>query len=384
MANDLSKIMMKILAKGHMVLRKTAKMPMLVSQDYQTEAAKKGQVINVPIPRTMTTAPVTPSNTPPVPTDYTPDEVQIPMDYWEHVDFYLTDKDLVQVDKDAHFVPMALESAVKAMAEKINETIFDEYKGVYGIVGTPGTTPFATTDIAARDLREQLHKQLCPNSDRRAVLDFAAEKNALGLASFRDLSQSGKDAPVIEGTLGRFYGIDWFNDHQVPSHIAGAAAAATVTMISQSAAGASSVTLKVATGTAEIKKGDIISFAGHAQTYVVTATATLNTTGVAVAIAPRLQVAVDGSTTPVAVTIRASHVVNLGFHKQAFVFASRPLAQATMDADDKAMITTLRDPLTGIILRIEKMRQYKQVVWDIDCLWGAKLVRPELAARIAG
>ena len=42
------------------------------------------------------------------------------------------------------------------------------------------------------------------------------------------------------------------------------------------------------------------------------------------------------------------------------------------------------DPQTGITLRLEVSRQYKQVVWEFDLLWGSKLIRPELATRIAG
>jgi hypothetical protein len=45
---------------------------------------------------------------------------------------------------------------------------------------------------------------------------------------------------------------------------------------------------------------------------------------------------------------------------------------------------SMTDPQTGITLRLEVSRQYKQVTWEFDILWGAKLVRPELATRIAG
>jgi hypothetical protein len=45
---------------------------------------------------------------------------------------------------------------------------------------------------------------------------------------------------------------------------------------------------------------------------------------------------------------------------------------------------SMTDPVTGITLRLELTRQYKQDRWELDLLWGSKLVRAALAARLAG
>lgn len=45
---------------------------------------------------------------------------------------------------------------------------------------------------------------------------------------------------------------------------------------------------------------------------------------------------------------------------------------------------SMQDPQTGIVLRLEVSRQHKQIVWEFDILYGARLVRPELAVRILG
>jgi hypothetical protein len=74
-------------------------------------------------------------------------------------------------------------------------------------------------------------------------------------------------------------------------------------------------------------------------------------------------------------------VVNLGFHRDALAFANRPLGAAT--ATNPRMLS-MTDPVTGITLRLELTRQYKQDRWELDLLWGSKLVRAALAARLAG
>ena len=55
MANNLDDILPKILARGLMALREAAVMPRVVNGDYSSEAAKKGETIDVPIPSAVKT-----------------------------------------------------------------------------------------------------------------------------------------------------------------------------------------------------------------------------------------------------------------------------------------------------------------------------------------
>jgi coat protein Gp5 len=381
MPNTLTNIMPKILARGLMSLRQRVIMPRLVNSDYAMEAAKKGDVINVPIPVAQTASDVVPSNTPPVPASNTPDVVQIPLDNWKHSDFHLTDKELVQIDRNEHFFPMQAEEAVKALANAVNIDIFDEYKGVFGFAGTAGTTPFVTGIKEATELRKVLNQQLCPLDQRRVVLNFDAEANALTQSAFRDASQSGKSQVVQQGELGVFFGMDWFADDHVPTHVSTPLSAGAATVNGAHAAGVKVVSIAKATNPSNLVAGDIIKFAGDNQTYVVTANVTLAVGNTNVNIYPGLALAKTGGE---AVTLTATHVANLAFHRNAFAFATRPLQSSTVDLELGNQMMSMQDPKSGIVLRLEVSRQYKQTVWDFDILWGAKLVRPELAARLAG
>src|SRR5215216_870895 len=103
MANTLTEIMPKILARGLMHLRKRVVMPRLVNNSYSIEAAEKGDVINVPIPVSRTAKVVNPGPTPPVTSDSAPAKVQIALDQWYHEDFRLTDKELQLIDRQKDF-----------------------------------------------------------------------------------------------------------------------------------------------------------------------------------------------------------------------------------------------------------------------------------------
>lgn len=375
MANDLTNILPKILARGLMNLRKRVIMPRLVNTSYSIEAAQKGDIINVPVPAAKTATSVTPSNTPPSPSNTTPGTVPIALDQWYKSDFFLTDKDLLLIDRNAHFFPMEAEAAIEALAVAVNQHIFSKYKKVFGFVGTAGTTPFASAVTEATLLKKVLNQQKCPKDLRRAVLDFSAEANATALAPFRDVSQSSDPAVIIDGEIGRKLGFEWYSDDDVPTHAAGTGSGYLINNGAGYVVGDTTVTVDTGTGT--ILVGDIVTFAGHSQTYAVTAALAANQ----FSFYPALQAAVADNA---AVTLKASHVVNLGFHRDAFAFATRPLLWSVIDLSLGNEMMSMQDPRSGLVLRLEVSRQYKQTVWEFDILWGSELVRPELAARLAG
>jgi hypothetical protein len=229
-ANTLTAILPKILARAVLVLRELAVMPRLVNGDYSSEAAKKGATINVPIPTARAATDVVPGPTPPTPADTTPATVPIALDNWKKSNFFLTDKDLHEIDRNESFLPLEMGEAVRALANEVNSSIHAKYKRIYGFTGTAGSTPFASTVVDATNARKVLNQQLAPRANRRGVLDFAADANALALAPFSDAEKVMSAAVKIEGEIGRKFGIDWVADDQVVTHTRGALGAGALTI----------------------------------------------------------------------------------------------------------------------------------------------------------
>lgn len=381
MANSLSAVIDQLLAQGLLALRERAFMPMLVNRQYEDLAGQLGSTIDVPIPSAIAAQDVTPSNTPPSTADISPTSVALPLNQWKEAPFQLSDKEQMEVMRGT--IPMQASEAIKTLANAVNDSILNEYKKFYGYVGTAGTTPFASGTQDATGARKVLYQQLAPDDPRFAVLDPDAEANALNLRAFQDASFSGSADAIINGNLARKLGFQWLMHQSVKSHTVGTAISGSKTMrtTSNNAAGANSVTIDVTTGTGTLVEGDIITFAGHSQTYVVTADATLTTGGVSVSIEPGLQVAVDGSGTPVAVTGKASHVANLAFHRDAIAFATRPLQGSQHPA---SQISSASDADSGLTLRLEVTREHKRDRYSFDILYGVQTIRRELGARIAG
>jgi hypothetical protein len=382
MANNLAVLVPKILARGLMALRGETVMPGLVNRDYGSEAAMKGQVITVPIPSAVATRDVAPATVPVAAPDQTPTQALVPLDQWKEAPFYLTDKDMLEIEASNTFIPMETSEAVKSLAETVNAFIFSKYKGVYGYAGTAGTTPFGTANsvVDATDLRKILNNQRAPKKPRFGVLDPDAEAKAMNQQAFQSYAWGNTLDVLRDGQFkDQRLGFNWFMDQQVPTHTAGTLTG-TINVFANAALGAASVQLDSGAGEAiALKEGDIIVFSNHTQTYVVTADLTVGASAQGtVSIAPVLQAAV---TTAATISVKASHVVNLGFHRDAFAFASRPL-QDTQGLGN--LISSMTDPVTGLSLRLEVSRQHKQTAWSFDILYGAALVRRELAARLAG
>lgn len=391
MANTVTAIMPKILAAALLALREQAVMPRLVNFNWSMETAKKGSTIDVPLPAAQAVSDVTPAAVPPTQVDHAPTTVQIVLDKWKKSNFYLNDKEIGEIDPNAAFYPMQVSEAVRQLANQVNSDVFALYKDIYGYTGTAGTTPFAigsgnfpNSPTDAVNLRKVLNRQLAGPDNRRAVLSLDAEANALALPAFSNFEQTGDPAVKIEGRLGRKFGMDWYYDQGVPTHTAGTITTGLIAKAATAvAAGVKSFlgTTAASTGACALVVGDVIAIAGHTTTYVLTAAATQASaaTDVTLAIEPGLEKALVGSE---AITVKASHVVNLGFHRDAFAFATRPVGDMVFTGGNE--IRQMTDPQTGLNLTLEVSRQHHQTSWELSILYGCKTIRAALAARLAG
>ncbi len=375
MANTLTNYLPKWLAGSLPILRKNCVMPRIVNNDFSMNAQSKGSTVEIPIPPTLSTSNVTPGVTPATPSDLNPSTVSLALSNWKYVKFALTDQDLTKINAGESFIPKGIDAGMKALAEQVNTSIFAEYADVFGYVGTAGTTPFATTVAAATAARKTLNIQLSPITDRRLVLDPSAEENALNLSAFSAVQNSGDANVVREGLLGRKYGFDCYSDQQVPTHTTGAAAGYAVNFVAGYAAGVS--TLVIDTGTGAWVDGDIITFASHAQTYVVDGASTTTS----LVLKNPLQAAVADNEV---ITKKASHVVNLAFNKDAFAFAARPLSGILPGLGGQAGEAFVMQDPSGIPVRLQVIREWMQTSIVLDILYGVQCIRPELAVRIAG
>jgi hypothetical protein len=377
MPNVLDDLKPKILAMALDRLRKRLVMPQLVNRDYNPSPADRGETVNVPVPPSIATREVSPGVTPDAAPGVTANTVPITLDQWHEAPIAFTDKDRVETI-DAS-VEMSVDAAVDALAEKVNGSVMALASQVPNLVGTPGTTPFGSDYALSTAARKILNRNKAPLPNRRLVIDPDAEENAINLSEFADSSFTARDSVIIEGDIGRKLGFDWVMDQQVPSHETAGTGDGDITVNGNQSAGAEEVSLAKGAGDNwEAVEGDVIQFAGHDQTYLITEDVTVTQGGnTTVSISPELQEDVADAEE---VTVFGSHVANLAFHRDAFALAVRPFRQPASNAE----VLTMIDDATGLPLRLEVSRQNKQDYWSFDLLWGVRAIRPDLAVRVAG
>lgn len=379
MSNTITQVLPKMLAQGVMALRQNAVGPRLVNRDYETIAAQKGNVINIPIPSAIAARSVTPSVIMNSNVDVAPTVAQVTLDHWMEAPFQLSDNDFISVVNGT--IPMQASEAIKALANDADKYLWGKHTGFFGAAGTAGTTPFNGSLTVAGTARKLLNKQLAPMDNRFGVLDPDAENNFLQTPNILQVNFEGSDEGLVNGTIGRKIGIDWYMDQNITTYTPGTACV--TGYIASTVAGAiGDTTLNIinSTATGVLNVGDIFTIGGGSQQYVVkTAANVAATTPVAITFYPAL---VSAAATGVALTvIGTTYVVNLACHRDALAWASRPLAGVFAAGN---IFQAPTDPISGIALRLELSRQYKQETFSFDYLAGANIVRPELGVKILG
>jgi hypothetical protein len=370
---------------GLSALRDRLILAKIANREYEGQLGpqKKGATVNIAIPAAVASRSVSPDVVPPAVTAVTPTSVALTLGNWKEAPFAFDDKGLVQVERG--ILPMQASEAIKAIANDIEDSMWalaHGDKGFYGYAGVAGTTPFATDLAEYNAARAQADAQLmeADESVNFVVLDTLAKANALGTNAVQNASWRGSADAFRSGKLGTILGAQWDFSQRVPVHTSGTAAGATTNSAGY-ALGIKTVTLASA-GTGTVLVGDVITFAGDSQPYVVTAGDASVADGGTVSFEPGLKVAIP--TSPVAITLKASHRVNLLVHRDAFAFAMAPLKDSAAVEGVPVAQEVAIDEMTGLALRLEVTRQHKQYQWSFDALWGAAIPRRENGVRIAG
>lgn len=246
--------------------------------------------------------------------------------------------------------------------------------------GTAGTTPFGTAnDYTAASLsRKILADNGAPLSDLQLVVDTTAGANIRGKQAA--VADAGADSILRQGILLDINGMQVRESAQIATFTKGTGASAT-TNAAGYAVGATTITLASA-GTGTILAGDVITFAGDTNQYVVlTGDADVSNGGTVVLAAPGLRKAIGTSAT--AITVVATSARNMAFSRNAIMLATR--LPALPEGGDLAVDrTTITDPRSGLAFELAMYAGYRQMKYELMLAWGVKMVKPEHCALLLG
>ena len=380
MANTLTNLLPDLYTALDVVSRELVGFIPSVTRDISVDRVAVGQNVRSFIAPAATSTDITPGVTPPNDGDQTITNVAIAITKAKRVPISWNGEETRGVNNNgpgaAAIRANQIQQAMRTLVNQIETDIADTYVSCSRAYGTAGTTPFASTLVDPANVRKILVDNGCPASDLQLVIGSTAGAALRTLAQLTKVNESADTTMLRQGTLLDIHGFAIRESAQIKSVTKGTGTAYT-SSTAGFAIGATSIA--IITGTGTVLAGDVVTFAGDTNKYVVK-------TGVAapgtiVLQEPGLQVAIAASA--VAMTIGGNYAANMAFGRHAIVLAQR--LPALPDGNDLAIDrTTITDDRSGLSFEVAMYAQYRQMQYEISCSWGVKVIKEPHTAILLG
>jgi len=272
-------------------------------------------------------------------------------------------------------IAQALRAAVNEIEVDIAVAAKNGASRAFG--ATAGTAPVLADWAQAKKI---LDDNGAPSTDRTSVFDTTAGVALRSTSNLYKVNEAGDGGSLLrQGLLGNLFGFNLRESAQIQTTTKGTAASATVNADGY-AVGATVLTLSSA-GTGTILAGDIITFAGDSNKYVVASGDSDVSSGGTITLAePGLRVAMSAATK--AITVFGTSARNTAFSRNSILLSTRLPASVQGDlATDRQVIT---DPLSGISFELSMYPGDRMVHYEVGVCWGVTVIKPEHLAIIIG
>lgn len=358
-----------------------------VSKDSNAERAAVNQTVRSPVVGAMAAEDLSPAAYAADTPNQTINYVDMVITKARSVPFGITGEETVGLKNAGTLAVINRDRIAQSMRTLTNEIESDLaalHVSASRAYGTYNATPFGTagdlSDFA--QARKILDDNGTPQSDLHMVLGSTAVANIRGKQSgLFKVNEAGTDNLLRRGALDNVQGFDLHASGQVKTAVAVGSGASATTDATGYAIGATTITLASA-GTGTIIAGDIITFAGDNEKYVVVSGDTNVANGGTITIAePGLRKAIAAAATNI--TVIGATTRNMFFHRSAIQLATRaPAMPDGGDAADDVMLVT--DPVSGIVYEFCIYRQRRQVRYEVNVAWGVKVIAPRHLGLLIG
>lgn len=358
-----------------------------VSSDMTFARAAVGQTVMSPVVPAATATDITPAVTPPNDGDQNIGNVPMTITKARRTPIRWNGEEKLGIDNNGASYNVILsnqfQQGMRTLVNEVEADLAALHINASRAYGTAGTAPFGTandlTDTAGalRILEENGAQGL----DFQLVLGTAAMFNLRGKQSgLFKVNEAGREDMLRNGITDRLQNLALRQSAGVKRPASGTAAGSTTNNAGY-AVGATVITLAAA-GTGTILAGDVVSFAGDANKYVVASGDTDVSNGGTITLqAPGLQQAIPGSAT--AITVAAISNRNMFFARSAISLATRaPALPPQGDSAVDRMIIT--DALTGLSFEVSMYAQYRQMQYEVALAWGCAAVKKEHIGLLLG
>jgi len=381
MANVLTNLAADIYVAADVVGRElTGFIPAATINANGSERVAKGDTVRAAFTRAASVVDVSEAMTIPEGTDQTVDNKTLSISNSRAVQIPYTGEDIRHLNNGVGFETVYGDQIAQAMRALVNEMEADlaeeAYKNASRAFGTAGTTPFGSNFSEVAEIRQILVDNGMPANDGQAslVLNTVAGTNLRQLAQLQKVNEAGGSDLLRQGTLLELQGLALRESAQVQSHTKGTGSSY---LLNDASSAIGDTTIAADGGSGTILAGDIVTFAGTTDKYVVN---TALSGGSFTIGAPGLRAAESDND---AITVGNSYTANVAFHRRALEIAMRaPAVPEGGDAADDAM--TVQDPFSGLVFEIRVYRGYRKTMIEVAAAWGVKAWKPDFIATLLG
>ena len=342
----------------------------------------RGQTLTIPIAPANAQGDIAASATLAAEGDQTVGSTSLPISNFKKAGFNWTGEDIMAANSPNGIgqqrylqdqIEQALRSLVNGMESVVSAAAIASASRAYGTVGT---TPFPTTVGDSAQMRKILDDNGAPFGARSLVIDTTSGAALRTLSQLSKVNEAGSALTLRDGELLNLNGFSVKESAQIQTPSVGTGA----NYLSDGATLAIGETaVHIDTGTGTVLAGDIVTFAGDTNKYVVATGCAGDGDQDIVLAAPGL---IKTLANNVAMTLVASGPRMVGFSQNAICLATRLPAAPERDlAMDRQTITDAR---SGISFELVAWPGQDMVVYQVRVAYGMKVVKPEHVGILLG
>jgi hypothetical protein len=376
MANTLTSLVPDLYEALDVVSRELVGFIPSVTLDANAERAALNQAIRVPITPAAAAEDVTPGQLPPDDGDQSVGNNPIIITKSRTVPFRWTGEEQKGVNSGPGYQNIRRNQIAQAFRTLVNE--IETNVGTLAATasrawGTAGTAPFASDLSDPANVLKILKDNGAAMGDLQLVIDTTAGAKVRSLAQLTKANEAGTTELRARGTLLELHGFTLRESAGVGQHTPGTGAS----YVTNGAVSKGATSIPVQTGTGTILAGDVVTFAGDPNKYVVSGALAGGSFTIA---APGLRTNVASGAT---VTVASAYTGNIAFARSAIVLATRApaLPEEGDMADDRMLLT---DPVSGITFEVAMYKQYRRVRYEVSIAYGWANIKPEHSAILLG
>lgn len=355
----------------------------VMMNDKGSEAVAVGDVVRSSFTRPVTSVNFTPSMTIPEGTDQTVDNKTLTITKQKMVPIPYTGEDKRHLNNGIGFETVYGDQIIQAIRTIVNEAEVDLYNELTTqasrAVGTAGSNPFATTTDLIADARQVLLENGAPvmSAEMSVVLALSHGTALRKISSLQKVNESGNESLLRNAILLPLQGFNLKETGAASLRTKGTGAGYT-TNTAGYAVGATSITLITGTGT--INAGDIVTFAGDTNKYVV-ATG-IGAPGTIVLGGNGLRQSIPAAAT--AVTVGNSFTGSIALHRNAGELVMRPVSGVGVGQDAATDAMMVQDPFSGLNFTVATYLGFGKQLITVSAAWGVKCWKGDFVAEIIG